>query len=184
MCGNGGREGRCWVAWYSGVTTLSGWVIHSSSSVPSCSVYFATTVVIVCTELYLLAKGVAGVYRVEELVILVLLTLQTSWLLVHVSLAAGTVQEQAEASGDVLGRGLPYEASDRDKFNVGELARSLTTSQVYITGGNFFIINRSFILTVVSVVASYFIVILQFMQSCSAPEVEVLPTNHTLEVST
>ncbi|KAG7161589.1 hypothetical protein Hamer_G014150 [Homarus americanus] len=29
----------------------------------------------------------------------------------------------------------------------GELARSLTTSQVYITGGNFFIINRSFILT-------------------------------------
>lgn len=48
-----------------------------------------------CTELYLLARGVgSGMYEVDEMVILVLLTLQTTWLMVHLSLAAGTVQEQ------------------------------------------------------------------------------------------
>ncbi|XP_069164085.1 uncharacterized protein [Procambarus clarkii] len=152
---------------------------------PVLQFYFSSTVVIVCTELYLLAKNVgSGAYRVEELVILVLLTLQTFWLLVHVSLAAGAVQEQANGSGDVLARGLPHYASDADKFNVGELTRALIIAPAYITGGNFFIINRSFILTVMSVVASYFIVILQFMQSCSTSGNNCVPTNLTLEVST
>lgn len=50
---------------------------------------------IVCTELYLLAQGVgSGLLLTEEVVVLVLLTLQTTWLLVHVSLAAAGVQEQ------------------------------------------------------------------------------------------
>ncbi|XP_071536121.1 pancreatic triacylglycerol lipase-like isoform X4 [Panulirus ornatus] len=96
---------------------------------PVLQCYFATAIVIVCTELYLLAKCVgSGTYQVEGIVVLVLLTLQTSWLLFHVSLAAGAVQEQ-----------------------VGELTRSLSMSAVYITGGNFFIINRSFILTNTSI---------------------------------
>ncbi|XP_050721097.1 uncharacterized protein LOC127000967, partial [Eriocheir sinensis] len=137
---------------------------------PVLQCYFASTVVIVCTELYLLAQGVgSGLLLTEEVVVLVLLTLQTTWLLVHVSLAAAGVQEQAEATGDVLGRGLPFAASAEDKHHVGELTRSLAVSPLHITGGNFFTINRSFILTVVSVVLSYFIVILQFTQSCGSP---------------
>ncbi|XP_045107296.1 uncharacterized protein LOC123502141 isoform X1 [Portunus trituberculatus] len=137
---------------------------------PVLQCYFASTVIIVCTELYLLAQGVgSGLLLTEEVVVLILLTVQTTWLLVHVSLAAAGVQEQAEATGDVLGRGLPYSASPEDKHYVGELTRSLVVSPLHITGGNFFTINRSFILTVVSVVLSYFIVILQFTQSCGSP---------------
>lgn len=50
---------------------------------------------IVCTELYLLAKGVgSGLLDAEEVVVLVLLTVQTSGLLLHVALAAAAVQEQ------------------------------------------------------------------------------------------
>lgn len=55
----------------------------------------STQVVIVCTELYLLAKGVgSGLLNAEEVVVLVLLTFQTSGLLLHVALAAAAVQEQ------------------------------------------------------------------------------------------
>ncbi|XP_068222921.1 uncharacterized protein [Palaemon carinicauda] len=134
---------------------------------PILQCYFATTVVIVCTELYLLAQRLKSKTReMDEMIILCLFTVQTTSLLIHVSLAAGSVQEQAETSRDVLIRGLPVTASEDDKFYMGELTRSVSIVSVYISGGNFYAVNRPFILTVVSVVASYFIVILQFMHSC------------------
>ncbi|XP_063588727.1 uncharacterized protein LOC134765859 [Penaeus indicus] len=134
---------------------------------PILQCYFATTIVVICTELYLLAQRLGSRhYEADEVIVLILLTLQTTSLFVMVSLAAGGVQDEAGVGGEILRRGLPFDACDRDKYHAWELTRSLSITPVYITGGNFFTINRAFILTVVSAVASYFIVILQFMNTC------------------
>ncbi|XP_064080701.1 uncharacterized protein LOC135197596 [Macrobrachium nipponense] len=152
---------------------------------PILQCYFATTIVIVCTELYLLAQRMKSkTTEVDELVILCLFAVQTTSILVHVSLAAGSVQEQADSSRDVLIRGLPITASEDDKFYMGELTRSVSIVSVYISGGNFYTVNRPFILTVVSVVASYFIVILQFMHSCEKDDSGEFSPSENFSMST
>ncbi|XP_069974436.1 uncharacterized protein [Penaeus vannamei] len=127
--------------------------------------YYASTVVILCTELYLLAYRIGSKdYSVDSVVTTGLLTLQTAAVFVQVSLAAGAVEEVANDSVDVLRRGLPFNTSERDRFNRDELVMALTGSQICITGGKFFVINRPFIITVISAVVTYFIVMIQFMQ--------------------
>ncbi|XP_047472615.1 uncharacterized protein LOC125027565 [Penaeus chinensis] len=132
---------------------------------PMLQCYYASTVVILCTELYLLAYRIGSKdYSVDSVVTTGLLTLQTAAVFVQVSLAAGAVEEVANDSVDVLRRGLPYNTSERDRFNRDELVTALTGSQISITGGKFFVINRPFIITVISAVVTYFIVMIQFMQ--------------------
>lgn len=83
-----------------------------------------------------------------------------------VSLSAAAIEEVANDSIDILRRGIPFNTSNRDKFNMEELTMALTRSPIYITGGKFFVINRPFIITVMSAVITYFIVMIQFMQPC------------------
>ncbi|XP_045618597.2 uncharacterized protein [Procambarus clarkii] len=132
---------------------------------PMLQCYYGSTVIIMCTELYLLAYRLGSQsYTPDGVVTTALITLQTTAVFIQVSLSAAGVQEVADESVDILRRGIPFDAPDRDKFNKEELWMALTGSPVYITGSKFFIINRPFIITVMSAVITYFIVMMQFMQ--------------------
>ncbi|XP_042223626.1 uncharacterized protein LOC121867674 [Homarus americanus] len=144
--------------------------------------YYASTVIILCTELYLLAYRIgSSQYSADGVIATSLMTLQTAAVFVQVSLSAAAVQEVADDSIDVLRRGLPYDTSDRDKFNKDELTTALTGSPLYITGGKFFVINRPFIITVLSAVVTYFIVMIQFMQPSQSEQQDA--SNYTLSLN-
>ncbi|XP_063591226.1 gustatory receptor family protein 3-like [Penaeus indicus] len=127
--------------------------------------FYASQVVTMCLELYLVAYrvGMQTHYERGEALWQSLIITQTFAVFLLVSIQASAVYEEAEASVDVLRRGLPFAAPDRVKFHFGELITSLTGSPICITGGKFFYIHRPFIITVVGAVLSYFIIILQLM---------------------
>nr|XP_053646745.1 uncharacterized protein LOC128698514 isoform X1 [Cherax quadricarinatus] len=134
---------------------------------PMLQCYYGSTVVILCTELYLLAYRLGcSIYSADGVVTIALMTLQTAAVFTMVSLSAAAIEEVANDSIDILRRGIPFNTSNRDKFNMEELTMALTRSPIYITGGKFFVINRPFIITVMSAVITYFIVMIQFMQPC------------------
>ncbi|XP_066947300.1 uncharacterized protein [Macrobrachium rosenbergii] len=86
---------------------------------PMLQCYYASTIVILCTELYLLANRIGTQeYAADGVITTALMTLQTTVVFVQVSLAAAAVQEASEDSLDILRRGIPFDASERDKFNV------------------------------------------------------------------
>ncbi|XP_069974442.1 uncharacterized protein [Penaeus vannamei] len=127
--------------------------------------FYASQVVTMCLELYLVAYrvGMQTHYERGEALWQSLIITQTFTVFLLVSIQASAVYEEAEASVDVLRRGLPYNAPDCVKFHFSELITSLTGSPICITGGKFFYIHRPFIITVVGAVLSYFIIILQLM---------------------
>ncbi|XP_042884717.1 uncharacterized protein LOC122261260 [Penaeus japonicus] len=99
---------------------------------PMLQCYYASTVVILCTELYLLAYRIGSKdYSLDSVVTTGLLTLQTAAVFVQVSLAAGAVEEEASDSVDVLRRGLPFSTSERDRFStlMGMHVQMVTASQ-------------------------------------------------------
>ncbi|XP_071535839.1 uncharacterized protein [Panulirus ornatus] len=140
-------------------------LVRESEAIYSCMmmVYYASTVVMLCAELYLVAYrlGVGLRYSKEEAVCQTMIIGQTSVTFLLVSLSASAVHDEAEGSVDVVRRGLPYTASDSDKFHMRQLQLAVMGAPIYISGGRFFAIHRPFILTVMSAVASYFIIILQ-----------------------
>ncbi|KAK4297013.1 hypothetical protein Pmani_030531 [Petrolisthes manimaculis] len=148
---------------------------------PTLQCYFATTIVVLCAELYLLASRLGSTHHAaaEGAMAAGLLIVQTLAVFAQVSLAAAGVQEASEGSMDIVRRGLPYNCSDKDKFHREELTTSLTSSTIHISGGRYFIINRPFILTVVSAVATYFIVMLQLLQPHTQNQYQ--PTTTTLD---
>ncbi|KAK8723829.1 hypothetical protein OTU49_011564 [Cherax quadricarinatus] len=125
--------------------------------------FYATQVVTLCLELYLVAYriGVGTGYYGHEAIWQAIIISQTCIVFFLVSLKASRVCEEAERCVDVLRHGLPYTASDKDKFHFGELTVALTSSPICISGGRFFTINRPFIITVVGAVLSYFVIVLQ-----------------------
>ncbi|KAK3854707.1 hypothetical protein Pcinc_038836 [Petrolisthes cinctipes] len=147
---------------------------------PTLQCYFASTIVVLCAELYLLASRLGSSHNAAEGAMAAgLLIVQTLAVFAQVSLAAAGVQEASEGSMDIVRRGLPYNCSDKDKFHREELTTSLTSSTIHISGGRYFIINRPFILTVVSAVATYFIVMLQLLQPHTQNQYQ--PTTTTLD---
>ncbi|XP_064122470.1 uncharacterized protein LOC135226691 [Macrobrachium nipponense] len=150
---------------------------------PMLQCYYASSIVILCTELYLLAYRIGTQeYAADGVITTALMTLQTTVVFVQVSLAAAAVQEAAEDSLDILRRGIPFDASERDKFNKEELTTALTGATINISGGKYFTINRPFIITVLSAVITYFIVMIQFMQPGSKSETQQ-SLNNTLETN-
>ncbi|XP_045122608.1 uncharacterized protein LOC123511058, partial [Portunus trituberculatus] len=130
-----------------------------------------------CTELYIMAYRLRSKTQcIEGMVTMGLLTLQTAVLFLEVSLAGAEVQEVSDDSRDILRRGLPFEANDQDKFHRDELVTALTGASICVTGGRFFVINRPFIITVISAVTTYFIVMMQFIQSSEMGSVAVIDT--------
>ncbi|XP_068210583.1 uncharacterized protein [Palaemon carinicauda] len=132
---------------------------------PTLQCFYSTQVVTLCLELYLVAyrMSLGEQYQTEELAWQTIIIAQTFIVFFLVSMKASYVYEEASSSLDVLRRGLPYTASDKDKFHFKELVTSVTGSPICITGGGFFYINRPFIITVIGAVVSYFIIILQLM---------------------
>ncbi|XP_066948371.1 LOW QUALITY PROTEIN: uncharacterized protein Orco [Macrobrachium rosenbergii] len=132
---------------------------------PTLQCFYSTQVVTLCLELYLVAyrMSLGEQYQAEELAWQTIIIAQTFIVFFLVSIKASYVYEEASSSVDVLRRGLPYSASDKDKFHFKELVTSVTGSPICITGGGFFYINRPFIITVIGAVLSYFIIILQLM---------------------
>ncbi|XP_042223625.1 uncharacterized protein LOC121867673 [Homarus americanus] len=146
--------------------------------------FYATQVVTLCLELYLIAYriGIGAGYHGQEAVWQTLIMVQTCIVFFLVSLKASRVGEEAETSVDVLRRGLPYTASDKDKFHFRELTVALTSSPVCITGGRFFTINRPFIITVVGAVLSYFIIVLQLKLPSVSQERALLAADNSTGV--
>ncbi|KAG7167971.1 putative Trehalose receptor-containing protein [Homarus americanus] len=126
---------------------------------PMLQCYYASTVIILCTELYLLAYRIgSSQYSADGVIATSLMTLQTAAVFVQVSLSAAAVQEVKD-----------------------ELTTALTGSPLYITGGKFFVINRPFIITVLSAVVTYFIVMIQFMQPSQSEQQDA--SNYTLSLN-
>ncbi|XP_071535837.1 uncharacterized protein [Panulirus ornatus] len=100
-------------------------LVRESEAIYSCMmmVYYASTVVMLCAELYLVAYrlGVGLRYSKEEAVCQTMIIGQTSVTFLLVSLSASAVHDEAEGSVDVVRRGLPYTASDSDKFHMRQL---------------------------------------------------------------
>ncbi|XP_045618629.1 uncharacterized protein [Procambarus clarkii] len=155
---------------------------HLFSSTLQC--FYATQVVTLCLELYLVAYriGAGAGYAGQEAAWQTIIIFQTCIVFFLVSLKASRVYEEAERCVDVLRRGLPYTASEKDKHHYGELTLALTASPICISGGRFFYINRPFIITVVGAVVSYFIIVLQ-LKHPSVSGQDVLATtalNHSV----
>ncbi|KAK8372958.1 hypothetical protein O3P69_012325 [Scylla paramamosain] len=142
--------------------------------------YYGTAILTLCTELYIMAYRLGSKAQATEGMVTVgLLTLQTAVLFLEVSLAAAEVQEVSDDGRDILRRGLPFDANDREKFHRDELVTALTGPSICVTGGKFFIINRPFIITVISAVTTYFIVMMQFMQSSEMGSVGLIDTTRS-----
>ncbi|KAK8400959.1 hypothetical protein O3P69_002623 [Scylla paramamosain] len=119
--------------------------------------YYGTAILTLCTELYIMAYRLGSKAQATEGMVTVgLLTLQTAVLFLEVSLAAAEVQEVRD-----------------------ELVTALTGPSICVTGGKFFIINRPFIITVISAVTTYFIVMMQFMQSSEMGSVGLIDTTRS-----
>ncbi|XP_063853929.1 odorant receptor coreceptor-like [Scylla paramamosain] len=161
-------------------------LIHQTEKLYSATLqsFYATHIVTLCLELSFLAWGigVGGNYFHEETVWQTLVILQTFIVFFLVSLKASRVAEEGLQCVALLRRSLPYYSTEKDKYHFEQLHMILTASPVCISGGQYFSITRAFIVTVVGVVLSYFMIVLQVkLPSVHQQRAALLATNWSLD---
>ena len=127
---------------------------------PIITTYFFSQIVIICFIIYVIIDLGLSIMSTLALMILV----QTSILLYMVTCTASRVHEEATLGFDSLRTASMKNLGFREEKVLRALLTSFGGPPVYMTGSKMFNIHRPTILTIFSIIATYFVVLFQIIR--------------------